>query len=416
VVAPWAFALPAVAVVSAHRPAASTTPSTVTSTTSTTLPAPIGDPATTSTTVRSIQLNLADPNYLDGVSARLRRAEEALTTAQMDQRSIAAAAAAAGRAADDATNALTQMDTKERAAIAEVQRTRAHLRDLAVSAYVAGGPASPINALLRASSVDEFTQRHEVISTVAASDLTALRHYDSARKSASAAALGALDKLRRAQIARHGADLAVVGASEVVAQKTSALADSVQLLQLVTAAVGYPGTDIPRLVLDAYRRAATSVQQRQCQLPWTALAAVGRVESDHGRAQGAHLTINGDIVPPIVGPPLDGQSGAALVPDTDHGRWDGDTVYEHAIGPMQFLPSTWAVVGRDGNGDGVADPNNIYDAALGAANYLCRAAPPDQLNTDTGLSQAFHSYNHSDAYTQEVLALFHAYASVSLST
>ena len=40
---------------------------------------------------------------------------------------------------------------------------------------------------------------------------------------------------------------------------------------------------------------------------------------------------------------------------------------------MQFIPSTWMIYGADGNGDGIKDPFNIFDAALAAANYLCDA-------------------------------------------
>ena len=44
---------------------------------------------------------------------------------------------------------------------------------------------------------------------------------------------------------------------------------------------------------------------------------------------------------------------------------------DRAVGPMQFLPASWARYGADGNGDGVRDPHQLDDAALAAAAYLC---------------------------------------------
>ena len=76
---------------------------------------------------------------------------------------------------------------------------------------------------------------------------------------------------------------------------------------------------------------------------------------------------------------------------------------------MQFIPATWRAYGIDGNGDGVNDPFNINDAALGAAHYLCVAG--GNLRTDGGLRKAVLAYNHSDSYVNEVLALARAYAS-----
>ncbi len=76
-------------------------------------------------------------------------------------------------------------------------------------------------------------------------------------------------------------------------------------------------------------------------------------------------------MPTILGPVLDGDNGTALLLDTDGGAYDQDRRYDRAVGPMQFVPATWAELGRDGNGDGIKDPNNIWDATLAAAGYLC---------------------------------------------
>jgi hypothetical protein len=166
---------------------------------------------------------------------------------------------------------------------------------------------------------------------------------------------------------------------------------------------------IPAVALDAYRKAAAEVAAKYpgCGLPWPLLAAIGRVESDHGRFAGSQLYGNGTDAPRVIGIPLNGH-GTALVRDTDHGRLDGDTVYDHAVGPMQFIPSTWATWGVDGNGDGVASPFNIYDAALAAADYLCAAG--GNLQTADGQIRAVLAYNDSAAYLATVLALEKLYA------
>jgi membrane-bound lytic murein transglycosylase B len=112
--------------------------------------------------------------------------------------------------------------------------------------------------------------------------------------------------------------------------------------------------------------------------------------------------VRGDISPRIVGIPLDGNNNTALIPDTDAGVLDGDLLFDRAVGPMQVIPSTWRVVARDGNEDAIEDPNNVFDAALTAATYLCRAAP-NGLRGDPELQAAFFSYNHSEAYSLTAL-------------
>ena len=101
------------------------------------------------------------------------------------------------------------------------------------------------------------------------------------------------------------------------------------------------------------------------------VVGITRIESRHGTYGGARLLANGDVDRRIVGIPLDGTNNTEVITDTDGGQYDGDPVYDRAVGPMQFIPSTWRRWAQDGNGDGVKDPNNIYDAADAAAHYLC---------------------------------------------
>ncbi|MFJ4468811.1 hypothetical protein ACIP2X_15165 [Streptomyces sp. NPDC089424] len=163
---------------------------------------------------------------------------------------------------------------------------------------------------------------------------------------------------------------------------------------------------LPSTVFAAYRRATASVGRTDpsCRLRWELLAAIGKVESGH--ASGGAVDADGDTLTRITGPALDG-NGFALILDSEGGRWDGDAVYDRAVGPLQFLPTTWKTWGADGNGDGTANPNNIFDAALAAGHYLC--AGERDLGTAAGLERAILSYNYSRDYLNLVLGWMEFY-------
>jgi hypothetical protein len=165
--------------------------------------------------------------------------------------------------------------------------------------------------------------------------------------------------------------------------------------------------EVPTVALVAYQRAAQVIDaaDTECHLSWTLLAAIGQVESDHGQVDGSHLNAQGVASPPILGPVLNGRHGVGLIRDTDRGQLDGNRRFDRALGPMQFLPSTWAVVGVDGDGDGQRNVQDINDAALGAAVYLC--AGQDNLSSRAGRASAVFRYNHSHAYVTLVLSLAH---------
>jgi soluble lytic murein transglycosylase-like protein len=103
-------------------------------------------------------------------------------------------------------------------------------------------------------------------------------------------------------------------------------------------------------------------------LSWKILAAIGQVESGHGRN---------------VGPSSAG-----------------------ALGPMQFMPATWASYGVDGDGDGKADIMSPYDAVPAASLYLCRNGAG---RGGQALYDAIFNYNHADWYVREVLAIAQQY-------
>jgi membrane-bound lytic murein transglycosylase B len=170
--------------------------------------------------------------------------------------------------------------------------------------------------------------------------------------------------------------------------------------------VGEAEAGIPATVLDAYKKAEAELRASKpgCNLPWQLLAAIGKVES--GQARGGRVDASGTTYSPILGPKLDG-NGFALIADTDNGAYDGDPAYDRAVGPMQFIPSTWEWAGRDGNGDGKKDPNNVYDAALAAGHYLCRF--DRDLSVQSQMNAAILNYNNSTAYLNTVLSWLEYY-------
>ncbi|MFM9377750.1 lytic transglycosylase domain-containing protein [Gordonia sp. VNK21] len=166
---------------------------------------------------------------------------------------------------------------------------------------------------------------------------------------------------------------------------------------------------IPGVVLQAYKLAANRVaaESPQCKLPWYLLAGIGRIESGH--AGGGNVDDYGNTRTKIRGPVLDGSlAGNAVITDTDGGKYDGDSSHDRAMGPMQFIPSTWASWGSDANGDGKADPDNIFDATYAAGRYLC-AGVTDIMAEGTRVSAVLR-YNRSVAYANNVLGWAVAYA------
>lgn len=174
----------------------------------------------------------------------------------------------------------------------------------------------------------------------------------------------------------------------------------------VTTPAGADAAGIPASVLAAYRKAEQTVAGTDpgCHLPWELLAAIGKVES--GQARGGRVDSAGTTLSPILGPVLNG-AGFANISDTDNGKYDGDTTHDRAVGPMQFIPSTWATWGQDGNGDGKKDPNNVFDASLATGRYLC--ADGRDVSGQHDLDQAILGYNHSQEYLSTVLSWFEFY-------
>jgi membrane-bound lytic murein transglycosylase B len=163
--------------------------------------------------------------------------------------------------------------------------------------------------------------------------------------------------------------------------------------------------------LTAYAGAALKVatEDPDCGLGWNTLAGIGAVESEHGTVHGGEITPGGVAWPTIIGIALDGTSSDAIR-DTDGGALDGDTVWDRAVGPMQFIPETWMLFASDGNGDGRADINNIDDAALTAGRYLC--ASGGDLSDPSDWIAAISSYNSAIEYNNKVAGAASFYGSL----
>ncbi len=170
-------------------------------------------------------------------------------------------------------------------------------------------------------------------------------------------------------------------------------------------------TGVPARALAAYAVAQTvlAAEQPDCHLAWATLAGIGQIESLNGQLGGGLLN-SGRPLTPILGVALDGVGGISVVSDTDSGKYDNDSTLDRAVGPLQFLPTTWQTWAADGDGDGLQDPQDIDDSALAAARYLCASG---DLATALGWQGAVFSYNHSLNYVSDVRAVAEAFAQLS---
>lgn len=173
--------------------------------------------------------------------------------------------------------------------------------------------------------------------------------------------------------------------------------------------------NIPKVALQAYGYAARSVQATHpgCGLSWPLLAGIGAVETNHGCFAGGRLDDAGISTVPIRGLPLNGHNGVKRIRDTDSGRLDGDPAFDRAIGPMQFIPSTWRTWAVDADGDGVANPDDINDASLAAATYLCTVG--GDLRQPNQFWATLAEYNDDRDYGQDVLDHADHYGRISRS-
>ncbi|WP_308291656.1 lytic murein transglycosylase [Microbacterium sp. G2-8] len=171
-------------------------------------------------------------------------------------------------------------------------------------------------------------------------------------------------------------------------------------------------TGIPERALAAYAAADVRARADGCAVGWNTLAGIGWVESHHGTLQGGSIDADGGARPAIIGIPLDGTNETMAIPDTDGGALDGDTEWDRAVGPLQFIPETWTRWAVDATGDGHADPHQIDDAAATAAHYLCRL--DGSLEQGEQWIRAIRSYNDTFDYQTRVATAAERYADAAV--
>lgn len=306
----------------------------------------------------------------------------------------------------------TELDRQLAAANATVERIGATATDetkaasqllslarrQAVAAYVGGDPAQQSFALISAvgqENVNDVTWSLGLLRSGSTRTLKLAREARSRSKQADAGLTDALSE--RDRLAEERARL-----DATIASARTAVLDAEADLEAYVKRLG-PGTitGMTTVAYDAYKHAEATVRAEQpaCGLRWELLAAIGKTESNHGMGR---LDSTGLTTPPILGIPIGG--------DTDAGLYDTDPLLDHAVGPMQFIPSTWKRWGADGNGDGLVDINNIYDEALAAGRYLCASAGADTLNTRDGVIRAIWAYNPNEDYLRTVGGRYEALA------
>ncbi len=293
---------------------------------------------------------------------------------------------------------------EESAARVVLEDSRSDLGSFAIGTFVESGTLdlitfstevepSPIPALAGAAEDSLLNTRAEAAERFGAATIERYR---------------LVDALGQARIERAAARTAAAGAERDRAMATAQIERIVPVFESALLLAPVVGTDFPVVVLDAYYRAAlaTAVTRPRCGVRWDQLAGIGRVESRHGTYGGTSVGADGRTNAEILGPVLDGTRFASI-PDTDGGAWDGDPVWDRAVGPMQFIPGSWKRYGADGNGDGVADPHNLYDAALAAANHLCGSA--SGLGDGLNYQRALLGYNRSVTYGLTVMGYAGSY-------
>jgi membrane-bound lytic murein transglycosylase B len=335
-----------------------------------------------------------DDIEVDGADYRVLAAGYEAAKAQWDE-ATARLAELAGRERDLASSS-ARAGAVARLAQGRAERWERRVRALAVRAYI-GGTGDEAALVAGVDPGYTLPERRELLAAEVNADW---RH----RLALAHDALVAAERRHEDLVERH---VAVVADQERTTRlRDEARAEEARLrptVQTARATAVVVGSDLTLVALDAYLRAAmdTSAEMPGCRIPWWLLAGIGRVESGHGTFSTSVLDAAGTTSPPIIGIPLNGGNSTAVITDTDGGALDGDPIHDRAVGPMQFIPSTWARYAADGNGDGVADPQNLYDAAHAAAVYLCTAG--GDLSTSAGIDRAIFAYNHSQAYVAKVL-------------
>jgi len=314
----------------------------------------------------------------------------------------------------------TRRQAKAQTALSDAQT---NVQKIAVGLYLNGGVDQSPVAMLDLAHIDDVASRRTFVDSAERhhfaliAEATRIGDEQSALMATLQAQLDEID--RRARDATTARDTAARDRDKAIADQVRFRTDLGTKKKGVAdarLAANIEGIDFPFVVLNAYVKAANrmAIEQPSCRVRWSALAGIGKTESSHGTFNGSKVDAEGNVSPPIYGPKLDGSNGFATVADTDGGALDGDPNGDRAVGPMQFIPGTWKRWAQDGNDDAKIDPQNMYDAALAAAIYICLKGPG--LDVDAGLQRGFFSYNADQSYVAVVLGRAHHYDRYTLPT
>ena len=400
-------------------------PSAATTTTTVPLRPVLPVPILTAPVVVDPDVTLADGRRPDGVvvAASDALAEVPLTSERFDEAaaardSIATELSSATDRIIAAQNgiaglgggrvAISEMVQRSLVRVAKLTRVRdeaiANAKAMVLRRFTSDDRLEALVPAATASPDDLIEQAHErfiaseVAGDVSARGVTAQRRLDATIERTSQLNQRATGVERRERSLEREIARAVLARDRA----SGALPAAVREVRLTRSTAVVVESDLPLVALDAYWRAANvlAIERPTCRLEWWMLAGVGRSESNHGRFGGSEPDSGGRVSVAIAGLPLDGTRGTRLIVDSDRGALDGDPFVDRAVGAMQFIPGTWRRWARDGSGDQLADPQNLYDGALAAGVYLCNSGP---LDTDEGMRRAFFAYNRSQSYVELVL-------------
>ncbi|MGQ0433357.1 MAG: lytic transglycosylase domain-containing protein [Microthrixaceae bacterium] len=370
-----------------------------------------------------ISLDLAEVRVDSPAFRRERRRYDelagALTSAQRERVGVDRALAALNAKAAYAQSTLAALRAQAAVLGSRLAVVDAAIADLAVGLYTSGGASARIDSALATEqpSIND-ADRRDVLGTASLDVLLAERAAITARLQ-EARERATVARRARAELSEQRVHLDEARPAALDAEVAAAPAVAAQRAQYEQARTlaNVERVGFPLVALDAYHRAerSSAVASPSCGVRWWAIAGISRVEGHHGSYGGASLGERGDTTRRIIGIQLNGTNQTQVVLDSDGGTLDGDRDYDRAVGPMQFIPQTWARFAADGNEDGTSSPFNLYDATLAAARYLCRAS--DHLDADPGLRAAYFAYNHSELYVDRVLSFARQYErSLDLAT
>jgi soluble lytic murein transglycosylase-like protein len=324
-------------------------------------------------------LSTTTASTLSGAQAGVQSAAEQLAAAQHEVETATAKAQQLSYAVvavhDQLAEAQTEVDSARADARKSIQAAldQANVDPTTTLFATLNGDDPGLATQVRDRQLGDVASRTSKL-TSAITRLNALNREQSKRLEAavkaSAVALAAADKAHAALTSAQRTEQSIREKITLQAEQaelnklTAELAQSLAAINASSgAAAGYApitATNLPASLRALYMKGAAA----ECPgLPWNVLAGIGQVETDHG--QNKNVSSAG------------------------------------AMGPMQFMPATWAVYGVDGDGDGVANILDQADAIYSAAHYLCANGGA----TSSGLYDAIFAYNHSDYYVNTVLSV-----------